>query len=106
MVLHYVYLFFFKKKLKRKLRQPLNHQILCTLHSLINIVIDKVCRLFNLIFWEMQFIFIMLNVSLPTIALGCGSAVEKRLLLCGVLSGLLAQALWPLQFGADTCSEG
>lgn len=53
-----------------------------------------------------MFIFIVLNFSLLTAALGCGSAEEKFLLICGVLSGFLAQALWPLLFGNDISSGG
>lgn len=53
----------------------------------------------------MWFTFILLNFSLLTVALGCGSAEEIILSVVRLVGCVLAQGLWPLLFDNDMCSE-
>lgn len=87
MITDYVYFLFFL--LKRKLRQPLNHQVLGILYSLINIVVDKLCRLSYLVFWKTKFLFIVLNFFT---VLDGASAKAQFLLVYSVLGGLLVSS--------------
>lgn len=52
----------------------------------------------------MWFTFILLNCSLLTVALGCGSAEEIILSVVCLVGCVLAQGLWPLLFDNDVCS--
>lgn len=66
-------------------------------------MVDKNCRLFYLIFGDMQFIFIVLSFSLLTVALQLWVVIlpkKNSCLICGILSGLfvssgiVATAVW------------